>query len=91
MPEIHDYKDTRHKMLVKRVRHAGRYSRRGFDRGGGVSRKEAGKRDSLVRMTLWGYKTFSRSCWRDLEGSLPARVPGGEMPKADVEGDEERI
>ena len=42
-------------------------------------------------MTLWGYKTFSRSCWRDLEGSLPAKVPGGEMPKADVEGDEERI
>ena len=50
---------------------------------------EAGKRDSLVRMTLWGYRTFSRSCWKDLTGGLPARVPGGEMPKADVEGDDE--
>jgi hypothetical protein len=49
------------------------------------------KCDSLVRMTLWGYNTFSRSCWRDLEGGLPASGPGGEIPKADVEGDEEMI
>jgi len=42
-------------------------------------------------MTLWGYSTFSRSCWRVLEGSLPVSGPGGEMPKADVEGDDEMI